>query len=43
MKPVSAGNDNGKDAGQRPKLNLKPRSQPTEKLDGNSERDRSVA
>ncbi|KAG4999434.1 hypothetical protein JHK87_020506 [Glycine soja] len=42
VKPVSAGNDNGKDAGQRPKLNLKPRSQPTEKLDGNSERDRNV-
>ncbi|KAK7400444.1 hypothetical protein VNO78_11652 [Psophocarpus tetragonolobus] len=42
MKPISAGTDSGKDAGQRPKLNLKPRSQPIEQLDGNSERDRNA-
>lgn len=42
MKPVSAGSDSGKESGQRPKLNLKPRSHPVEQLDGNSERDRSV-
>ncbi|KAG5023250.1 hypothetical protein AAZX31_07G172600 [Glycine max] len=42
VKPVSAGTDSGKDSGQRPKLNLKPRSQPIEQLDGNSERDRNV-
>ncbi|XP_020238805.1 uncharacterized protein LOC109817867 [Cajanus cajan] len=42
MKPVSAGTESGKEIGQRPKLNLKPRSQPIEKLDGNSERDRNA-
>lgn len=43
MKPVSAGTESGKEVGHRPKLNLKPRSQPVEQLDGNGERDRSVA
>ncbi|RDX81947.1 hypothetical protein CR513_37318, partial [Mucuna pruriens] len=42
LKPVSAGIDGGKEVGQRPKLNLKPRSQPLEQLDGNSERDRNA-
>lgn len=42
VKPVSAGTESGKEVGQRPKLNLKPRSQPVEQLDGNSERDRNA-
>ncbi|TKY59380.1 hypothetical protein E2542_SST16469 [Spatholobus suberectus] len=42
VKPVSAGTESGKEVGQRPKLNLKPRSQPIEQLDGNSERDRNA-
>ncbi|KAL2343915.1 hypothetical protein Fmac_005200 [Flemingia macrophylla] len=42
VKPVSAGTEIGKEVGQRPKLNLKPRSQPIEKLDGSIERDRNA-
>lgn len=38
-KPGSAGSDSGKL--ERPKLNLKPRSQPLEQLEGNAKRDRS--
>ncbi|KAK7362999.1 hypothetical protein VNO77_05124 [Canavalia gladiata] len=41
VKPVSAG-ESGKEIGQRPKLNLKPRSQPLEHLEGNGERDRNA-
>ncbi|XP_019445614.1 PREDICTED: uncharacterized protein LOC109349314 isoform X2 [Lupinus angustifolius] len=40
LKPVSAGNESGKEVGQRPKLNLKPRSQPLEQLEGNTDRER---
>ncbi|XP_019424276.1 PREDICTED: uncharacterized protein LOC109333315 isoform X2 [Lupinus angustifolius] len=42
VKPVSNGNENGKEAGQRLKLNLKPRSQPLEQLEGNAERERNA-
>ncbi|KAK7319566.1 hypothetical protein RJT34_04288 [Clitoria ternatea] len=42
VKPASAGTESGKEAGQRPKLNLKPRSQPFEQLDENSERARNA-
>lgn len=42
VKPVSAGTECGKEVGQRPKLNLKPRSQPIEQLEGNTERERLV-
>ncbi|XP_057725521.1 uncharacterized protein LOC130941140 isoform X3 [Arachis stenosperma] len=43
-KPVFDGTGNGKEAGQRPKLNLKPRSQLLEHhLEGNTERERLVA
>lgn len=41
-KPMSAGTESGKEVGQRPKLNLKPRSQPLEQLDGNTERERNA-
>lgn len=40
MKPGSAGSDTVKLAVERPKLNLKPRSQPLEQLEGNVERER---
>lgn len=43
VKPVSAGTESGKELGQRPKLNLKPRSQPLEKLEVNTETGRLVA
>ncbi|XP_077254003.1 uncharacterized protein LOC143892967 [Tasmannia lanceolata] len=39
-KPGSAGTDGGNRAVERPKLNLKPRFQPIEKLDGSRERER---
>ncbi|KAL6282157.1 hypothetical protein ACE6H2_013086 [Prunus campanulata] len=39
-KPGSAGSDSGKQVVERPKLNLKPRSQPLEQLEGNAKRDR---
>lgn len=40
VKPSSAGSESGKDGIERPKLNLKPRSQPIEP-EGNTGRDRS--
>ncbi|CAL0312006.1 unnamed protein product [Lupinus luteus] len=40
LKPVSAGNESGKEVGQRPKLNLKPRSQPLEQLEANTDKER---
>lgn len=42
MKPGSAGSDTVKLAVERPKLNLKPRSQPLEQLEGNVERERNA-
>ncbi|KAF7843086.1 uncharacterized protein G2W53_005384 [Senna tora] len=42
VKPVSASTESGKEVGQRPKLNLKPRSQPLEQLEGNTERERNA-
>lgn len=42
VKPSSAGSESGKEGIERPKLNLKPRSQSTEQSEGNSGRDRSV-
>lgn len=39
-KPGSAGSDGGKQAVERPKLNLIPRSQPLEHLEVNAKRDR---
>ena len=43
VKTVSDRTGSGMEAGHRPKLNLKPRSQPLEQLEGNPERDRLVA
>ncbi|XP_022139918.1 uncharacterized protein LOC111010715 isoform X2 [Momordica charantia] len=40
VKPSSAGSESGKDGIERPKLNLKPRSQPVEHSEGNTRRDR---
>ncbi|XP_022927526.1 uncharacterized protein LOC111434321 [Cucurbita moschata] len=40
VKPSSAGSESGKEGIERPKLNLKPRSQSTEQSEGNSGRDR---
>ncbi|KAI4299244.1 hypothetical protein L6164_032721 [Bauhinia variegata] len=40
VKPISAGTESGKEVAHRPKLNLKPRSEPLEQLEGNSERGR---
>ncbi|XP_024200367.2 LOW QUALITY PROTEIN: uncharacterized protein LOC112203671 [Rosa chinensis] len=40
-KPGSAGSESGKLAVERPKLNLKPRSQPLEQLDAIAERERN--
>ncbi|XP_028794422.1 uncharacterized protein LOC114750045 isoform X1 [Neltuma alba] len=42
MKPVSTFNEVGKEVGQRPKLNLKPRSQPLDQLEGNVDRERNA-
>ncbi|XP_016711221.2 uncharacterized protein [Gossypium hirsutum] len=42
VKPGSAGSENGNQAVERPKLNLKPRSQPVEQLEGNIEKERNV-
>ncbi|OIV94585.1 hypothetical protein TanjilG_25647 [Lupinus angustifolius] len=42
VKPVSTGNESGKEVGHRPKLNLKPRSEPLEQLEGNAERERKA-
>lgn len=42
VKPSSAGSESGKDGIERPKLNLKPRSQPVEHSEGNTRRDRLV-
>ncbi|KAF1861956.1 hypothetical protein Lal_00026451 [Lupinus albus] len=42
VKPVSTGNESGKEVGQRPKLNLKPRSEPLEQLETNAERERNA-
>ncbi|XP_039034450.1 uncharacterized protein LOC120170577 isoform X2 [Hibiscus syriacus] len=41
-KPGSAGSENGNQAVDRPKLNLKPRSQPNEQLEGNFEKERNA-
>ncbi|XVF25955.1 hypothetical protein REPUB_Repub13aG0258500 [Reevesia pubescens] len=41
-KPGSAGSDSGNQTLERPKLNLKPRSQPIEQLEGKIEKERSV-
>ena len=41
-KPSIASTESVKQAVERPKLNLKPRSQPPEHLEGNAERERSV-
>ncbi|KAJ7968394.1 Eukaryotic translation initiation factor-like protein [Quillaja saponaria] len=41
-KPWSDSSETEKQAAQRPKLNLKPRSQPLELLEGNSDRDRNI-
>ncbi|KAA8519942.1 hypothetical protein F0562_014148 [Nyssa sinensis] len=40
--PVLAGSESGNQAVERPKLNLKPRSQPLERLEGNIERERKM-
>lgn len=40
LKPGLAGNESGDQAVERPKLNLKPRSQPVEQLDLNIEKER---
>lgn len=42
VKPSSAGSESEKDGIERPKLNLKPRSQTIEQSQGNTGRDRSV-
>ncbi|TYH47755.1 hypothetical protein ES332_D10G019900v1 [Gossypium tomentosum] len=42
VKPGSAGSENGNQAVERPKLNLKPRSQPVEQLEGNIEKERNA-
>ncbi|XP_039001406.1 uncharacterized protein LOC120127606 isoform X2 [Hibiscus syriacus] len=41
-KPGSAGSENGNQTVDRPKLNLKPRSQPNEQLEGNFEKERNA-
>lgn len=41
-KPSIASTESVKQVVERPKLNLKPRSQPAEHLEGNAERERSV-
>ncbi|KAL4388716.1 hypothetical protein GQ457_09G001650 [Hibiscus cannabinus] len=41
-KPGSAGSENGNLTVERPRLNLKPRSQPSERLEGNIEKGRNV-
>ena len=42
VKSSSAGSESGKEGIERPKLNLKPRSQPIEQPEGIRGRDRSV-
>lgn len=42
LKPGLAGNESGDQAVERPKLNLKPRSQPVEQLDLNIEKERNA-
>lgn len=41
-KPGLTGSESGIQIVERPKLNLKPRSQPIEQLEGNIEKERSV-
>ncbi|KAF7802762.1 uncharacterized protein G2W53_041873 [Senna tora] len=42
VKSDSAGTESSKEVGQRPKLNLKPRSQAIEQLEGNTKKDRNA-
>jgi len=42
LKPAVSSNEAGGRPVERPKLNLKPRSQPLDRLEGNTERERLV-
>ena len=42
VRPVFIGTESGKEVGQRPKLNLKPRSQLIEQLEGNTQTERNA-